>query len=96
MLESQTLLLTKQLWDHMKKYKNFKILDVKVDSNGKILIPSYIRKELNIKNGDLLTISLVEGNSIKIKKLTTVFKDMQTLFSCGNKNIGEKNNNEVK
>jgi AbrB family looped-hinge helix DNA binding protein len=49
-----------------------------VDNNGRVLIPAQIRKEFNIKTGDVFVIRAIDGE-IKMISLDKAIKNAQAL-----------------
>lgn len=45
---------------------------VKVDVNGRVRVPSKIRKRFEWKHGDLLNVSIVDSNTIEVKRSDVV------------------------
>lgn len=63
-------------------------IHVSLDSNHRISIPLYIRKQLNIKKGDSLVMTIV-NNEIHLKSINTKISEAQKLVKqyCGQTNL---------
>ncbi len=53
---------------------------IKIDSLGRVILPSEIRKKLNLENGNELKISLTKDNKILIEK------PIKECFCCNSSN----------
>lgn len=58
---------------------------VKIDKHGRLLFPLKIRKELNIKTGDIFVMRIIDGE-ITLLNLDQVVEKMQKLFRDKNPN----------
>ena len=63
----------------------------KINQNGRVIIPSILKKELGLKNGDEVIVSKSDDGSIKISSIMQSIKKVQELvISAGVKNLTEQ------
>lgn len=62
-----------------------KKINVVVGENGRMIIPSFIRKELDLKAGDELVVKLSPDNDIVIHSPKQSLKKLQSLFQKSHK-----------
>ena len=67
--------------------------DIKVDSKGRILLPSDIRKLLSIQLGDFLHVS-VSSNKLILEKTADPFKKLDDLIGSVSFDVSKRKNIE--